>query len=848
MTKSNKLLLLIGLAVLAFLAVAAGVGGFFFLRQNTAAETPIAAPTAEEDILSIPPIPPSNLLVHLTSPNNETQIAPGDSLSIHGQVVSNYPVQALELWVNGEKVEDRIPPVGKDRNFFIGIWDWQARESGVYPMVLRGLDKYGNSLYSNMVNVVVEGPALQENGEKVLPVIDAAQVTPAPTSEVPSSGDPGTSTGEGAGQPDPGTPGLPSPQTNPPDAGQPEPQENPPPTEEVPQEITPDPGQTLGEPPEPVPTSFNLQIEASQNGCDHIFKVKDLNNQATRYILYHLDFWSGWEPVYSIKAEPEGVSIKDGSSKSPGTHSYYIKAIGEGSQMFDSAIYKLETTDSSCLGSVEDLTVFADVKVVSRVRTENMHCYSRLNENDWDRLPLQGYLQPLSKAEKDAWKTNLKVVDPAITEPSANELYDLLPYIPSLGATGRDTWKFSVKCFDTVWNEEAKPLGLATGQVDMKQTDKVVIMRASNFDVVLFFASKTGQSATQKGYNLQIAAPTQLEILSNMTSCPTELHLNKTACEEMIANNYVFFRWNWKSKPCANPDMSGSQVCIEEPFDFWLTGPQSNEGTDFLYQPSPDGFYYAVLPYPVNIQTPGSSSNGSLSDTIDALSHMAIYHVNAQGSGLISRDSNFVVLDVPPVQHFMTLFMTGSSRYITGADESGMNNGYPGPGLPPARFVYSAWNFDRDPAQHWIQHGKFKYDLTPLQDKNIIKAELKLDVVNSSGYACGESGFNPFGIDTSACGVIPPANGCSQMLTYMTEGFVGGVHASAPQTSGAHHLYTASQTFDVTDEIRMWLDGTLPNYGFLLWTEPYFEMTGEWLRYGCNSYYEPTLSIEYQDK
>jgi hypothetical protein len=841
-THSQRLLLI--LFALAVILVFGAAAVFFYWRasnqtpaaptaQPAAAITATASPTVAAKTTGKISLPPPNLIVNLTKPEGAVTIKPGGRLSIHGQAVSAVTIRSLELWMDGKKIETRFPPAGQDRPFFSAIWDWTPQDAGQHEFYLRGFDKNGNSQYSNISQVTVEGPApAEDGGPGGLPVLSAPSAGSAPAGE-----------GTGMAAVDFFAPASGS-------AGEPQAVDAETTQEPAPDDPTPTP--TIGIPPaqEPSDSPFNLQITAAEDGCNHVFTVKDLNNKARRFVLFEkvMGFFS---TSIAADAAPEGVTLIHGDPKAVGAHEYYIRAIGIGNTAADSDIYTLNISDESCAAGYDHITVFGDVKVVPKFRTENFSCYTRFNGESWKKLPEQGFLQPMSGQAINAWKENMKLVDAAFPEPRANQVYDLLPYIPNLGAAGTNKFDFWVRCYQTKWNEDAEFFDIVAKGINMQETGKVNVLSGDKMDVYVYFSQRAvvppPGTNNSEGFTMMVAAPKEMIAIYDPENCP--FGIEKVLCQIALDNNYVLFRWKWEPQPCVSSSSVGEAICLEPPEGFFLhslVGISSPTPTYIPFIQSEDGYYYSIMPYPGDIT----------SDPLDpwaGVLGIRDYWTVARSGFVLSMPSNRVgVGNREGTQTIKTLTLepVQTGRYINGVSEGESTNSYPNPNVPLP--IFTGWNKETDPYESWIQYGMFRYDLSELTGKVIHSAKLDVSVNQNISWLCNEPDFTfPVALDTSTCGMPVPASGCATALTMLTRDAGNGFHSTPPQTTGALYLWEGSAVshIDATDEVRQWVDGNLPNYGFIFDTRPSFSVTGDWEGYGCYTYYNrPVLTVEYSDR
>jgi hypothetical protein len=849
-TKLLGVIIVIGILLLAAVLVGSGL----FLTRILGAKD---SGSASGSLLARPP---STMVVQLTGPVSNTRVDAGAKIPVYGQMTSNYPVARLELWVNGAMVEKRTPPQGTIKNYFIAHWNWSAPGAGVYKMNLRGVDRDGHSAVSNLVVVMAEGEVGVQTGLRILPTPDRSQLTPVPTlTPDPALNIPGSGESENSGQPASG--GAPGGATG----GNEEPPESAP-NPKPPSPPNPDPGapdqdesgedqdSTLGDPP--TAPSLGLLIRIESEGCTFIFNLADKNHNAQGFFIER----SGPEDndftaITMVKADPtSNARYVDNSPKQKGIYLYNIIAFNADTGMQVTEQKKAVFEDNSCNRSWNGV-VFADMKLVPRVPVNQLYCYAWLNELPWERLPAAeaSSIPAMGAEDLVMWNGNLNMLTKDLNLPDQYNFsiaYDLTPFAPDLSQTGLDNFQFSIKCLDFNENSGLKVLGVATRKLDLKEVGQLIKMPADSYDLYIYFSSKV-MSGDQPGYNLNIARPFNLEVTTNPNSCAAEI---RGLCEQYIQNNNVVFKWEWVPEPClGNPSDLGKEVCVDSPtgFRFYrLNYPDLSSLGAIPVVKYTDGHYYNMIAYPIeelNVDQADSyeERQSKLALMQKQYTVRAVYANAETGVDMESWDSNWVqlknysdqfeprvvVLDPDLIGHYIFGFNSIGGNLLTMLHHP----------ANPAGVVdlgFANWAIDSDYA--WaLDEGYFKFDLSSLMGKQIISATLNFNEMKEDGTVCYSDG---------SCYA---RQNCAQALTAPSVYYPPGVIVkSDPPTTWITHSYV-DKKMDVTNQVRIWTEGSEKNYGFMLGSEQTYVTNDDqdWTWADCRSTYGPVqLEIKYDDK
>ena len=102
--------------------------------------------------ISLVKTPPQNMIVSITDPANEDRFPVSGVLQIRAEVVSDEPIQKMELWVDGERIEELIPG-SQILSYLAHTWSWSSGELGAHALIVRAYNKSGGSAQSNVLNI-----------------------------------------------------------------------------------------------------------------------------------------------------------------------------------------------------------------------------------------------------------------------------------------------------------------------------------------------------------------------------------------------------------------------------------------------------------------------------------------------------------------------------------------------------------------------------------------------------------------------------------------------------------------------------------------------------------------------
>ncbi len=864
MPKSTLIKVIVGVILVCAVLAGAITGVGFFLRQSQ------GLPGEATGDSKLPERPPSTMRVHLTDPIGVANLKTGAILPIHGQVLSNYPVDSLELWVNGKLVEVRKPPVGTDRTFFLALWNWRAAQAGTYKLTLRGIDRGGRSAYSNLVTVRVDDMLEQDVSLQIQATPDSAQLTPAPgeTPGTPLAGPVIKPAGGNAPQVPGGVPASGSEEQPPSVPGQ-----NPPPNPD-PGDITPPPsdgdqGPVLGEPPK---APFDVKVTITMpDACSANLEIEDLTHQATGYFIERSGPQEpGFYPVSVLGAETAKSShYLDNSDKFGGAYYYKIIAYNTPEQR-SQALDLIEVYyGNDCTYNNWNGVVFSDIKVIPKGPVENLHCFIWLDNIVWNRLPpAEGSsIPPMSAEELRLWTTNLNLItkhtDPAKAY-SFTSGYDLTSFAPDLSTTGFENFQLSIRCVNQT-SDTAITLGTAKGPIDLKRPDQLIILPAEQFDAYVYIGSQV-MPGNQPSLQVGIASPYAVEVSGDPEICPPAW---QDHCTDYVQAHYAILRWKWKPKPCfygySNPD--AKTVCVEKPNHFeiyrYTYSPRdTNVGSGFLGDLASDGYYYTFIPYPQEDTEPDENDTYAEKAAKQALGlkQYCVRAVSARWFRYMESEDfqescvSLKDLALPTGLKTITLSPTETGVYVN-TEHPFSAGSYPDTQAGhPVYELYTGLYVDS--GSNWVQYGFFEFDLSQITGKQIVSAKLKPgntegvflilvpeqsiweDIANSFPGGKGlqtDSLMREWEIDT----------GCSRGLMVLNRKSSPGYHPYGPDALVTHSY--VNQTMNVTDEVRMWADGSTPNYGFMFGIWPAVTVNNV-VWWGCDVYYGPIqLIVEYYD-
>ncbi|MHC1784375.1 MAG: hypothetical protein AB9891_16740 [Anaerolineaceae bacterium] len=166
MGRNPKLVIsiLVGVTVL----IGLGILGYIYLNKPAGS--------------AVEPIPRS-LNAFLVKPLIGSAGTVGEVVPVSAEAVSTFPIQSLELWVDGVLVGRTNAPT-PDLKQLNGLWEWTPEEEGEQTLMARALDSKGQVVNSNFIRVKVN-PASPVTSRSILSNEGDTLVQIAQTSGVP---------------------------------------------------------------------------------------------------------------------------------------------------------------------------------------------------------------------------------------------------------------------------------------------------------------------------------------------------------------------------------------------------------------------------------------------------------------------------------------------------------------------------------------------------------------------------------------------------------------------------------------------------------------------------------------
>lgn len=96
--------------------------------------------------------PPPRMVVAITHPDDGGRFPAGGAVRIRAEVVSDVPIQKLELWLDGEQVEE-FAPAAQDLRYLAHTWEWNANPPGEHTLIARAFDQSGEGAQSNILHI-----------------------------------------------------------------------------------------------------------------------------------------------------------------------------------------------------------------------------------------------------------------------------------------------------------------------------------------------------------------------------------------------------------------------------------------------------------------------------------------------------------------------------------------------------------------------------------------------------------------------------------------------------------------------------------------------------------------------
>ena len=819
--KKSKIVLIavIGIVIL-ILVTAISLGAYWFTqRQQAKAQNGNLQP-------EFPPAPQPLMMAYLDTSDMDRTIETGDTIPLSGNVLSSSPIVCLELWINGQKVDERVPADGWEKTSFKALWNWTPPTAGTYELITRGIDLKGVSNYSNMVTITVGQVPMDADGKKVMPTPDMADFTKE------SNADPDPASlpfiGELA------EPGEIDPQAEKSVMG-------PMGVVTSPNNIPPQP-----EPDDPV-EEMHLAVQGiNYADCVHGIEITNSNPDISYYYIYvnsPIDGNGFFATGFIENSQKDGklwTVYLDSTAKVLGKYQYYVTGITSSGGETSSEIVEVFQKDASCTNKEWNGYLFVDIKLVPKGNYENLYCYARLNDLPWERMPAldNNFLAPMNDQEYDNWQANLSFTTFDFNPEAGTKVYDLNPFAPNFSQAGWDKFTFSIKCAD-IYPDDFVSLGIAEVDIDLKKIDDLTVIQSDNFNVLIYLNSKSNtNTGSNSGTTLRIAPPYNLTASRNPDECPAG---SSSTCVDGISQNKVMLKWEWDPSRC---HMHTNAACLKTPIGFRIyrySYPESYVVATIptTEQNDTDGYFY-MIDYPTDDSAIKETDSESIKSKKQALNQKAFF-VTAYSTNLESDNSGVVRLEAPPVVKTLTLSTTKTNVYINHSSSGDDTHDANGLGIDnlSENMVYSGFAIGSN-SDGWgnsTGYGMFKYDLSSLEGKNIISAKLNIQSHTGLMTITNADDLDDKYVENRLCATMLMANNRDYRSTSQ--------YPYPPVATIVNNF--VHDEMDVTNLVKMWLDGSMKNYGFSFWTEnPYSVVSNQ--NYECDSTYGPiNLIVEYTD-
>ncbi|MHC1784380.1 MAG: LysM domain-containing protein [Anaerolineaceae bacterium] len=367
--------ILVGIAVL----IGLGILGYIYLLKPT--------------ISTVEPIP-NSLNAFLVKPLIGSTGMVGEAVPVSAEAVSIFPIQSLELWVDGVLI-DRTNAPTPDLKQLNGLWEWTPAEEGEQTLMARALDSKGQMVNSNIIRVKVNpaSPAgrniLPNEGDTLALIAQNSGISLQDLVGVNPSVDPNAPLK--AGQPI----SLPSPP-----GGSTSPLGEPP----------PDPDNPLPDPPPPPPPPGPENppavpfVTGSLDGCNAKLEVIPGDVSATGYRLYVISPGALGPELLATFGPLGSIDERHAFTHQSlfGTYKYYSEAFNANGTVH-SQLISLDIKDDQCSVNAKKP---ANVKLITRYGFDKAYCFvTNVGTKTHIRMPLtqDTFISPMDKAELENW-------------------------------------------------------------------------------------------------------------------------------------------------------------------------------------------------------------------------------------------------------------------------------------------------------------------------------------------------------------------------------------------------------------------------------------------------------------
>jgi hypothetical protein len=500
-------------------------------------------------------------------------------------------------------------------------------------------------------------------------------------------------------------------------------------------------------------------LSATVNACNVELQIQDKSNNEFGYLVYRADPKSvDYVKVATLGAGKGTLVYTDKNLY--GSLSYYVAAYNGVGQSPSNPV-SLNIQDSNCLTPQWSALSLNDATLTPTQPVDKLYCYISLNSGPWTRLP----------AVQNTFLT------------PTNGSFDLSPYLKNLPLSPNGA-QLDLEC----WGWQGGSLQLL-GKFSQKippQLGQPVQVNLGNIN----FGAMPQMTPLSGGLpDGPVPTPVDFKLTGDPTTC-LQHGVILLFCKAVIKDKYAVFVWTpvscWPGNGCNN-----------------------NIGGYNLYEVQPDKTL--VLRKKVNNpdQTTAAISPPAWPDTAGTQRCFVVTAFTSD-TGDESPPSNtacfeFAKLGIQTISLSPTDMLWRYHSHYEGCDwKAAVGPGMSPYDLPPntivAGYEHGAHNCDLWNA---IFRGAVSFDPSQIPGK-LVSARFKFDLYSTEYEVAPDVATNTI-------------KSCASYLMLATEDWHGNPYGDKPITIPAKD-YTKlnSNEPDVTPVVKEWLQGTTPNYGFVL--------------------------------
>lgn len=748
----------------------------------------------------------SSLIVTLSAPSNDAQVPLNQFTNVSAEALGVKPIAALELWIDGTPSGTQNAPAGSTLDQFTAFWTWTPASEGEHTLLVRAIDADHNIGMSNIVRVTASNDAnvqasvavQAKAGDTVSSLAQEIKVDPQQIIDLNPQVDPSSTIAPGEAITVP-IPMLPT-ETPTPEASlsaPPEPPGNPnqPPANGNPNKyqvwwnqnileqfsvIKPAAAPGLSASPGTGQCFLNLYIYDKSDNEDGFFLYRLDPNAFAFDRIATLDAHSGSQPIHYVDPVPTGK------------YQYYVSsfnAMGESaSSIVASAIIE------PCVAPQQQSLGLNNALVTVTQPVDKIYCYLRVDNGLWTRIPPgpATFIAPTKPGEFDV-SQYLKSLTPSPPPPQ------ITLHLDCWG------WKGDTLIY----------LGDATKTI----SQGVILVNASSFQLLGNLAAQTHVFNAPVP---EIAPPINAKLTSDPNECikhfpnnPVSQSYAATQCPKFLEFGYKILTWDWLPDGCSSgtciQDIQGYQVYLYyfgQPIPTLLSHVPNRDMTVAAFPP----------PQPSGPEPP----------------HLIVTAYKAM-PWTRSADSNNVTVETTPIKKFLAPLV--STWFYYGNWEG--CNGPPPPIYLENRPLGIVAGYEHREGNcdflNYVYQGAVWFDVRGFLPEDIVQVLLKYTWEDSFFQAADDIASNA-------------KKSCAAKLKLGRSDWRSGEqpqwgqkyadpYLSLPWGEDVNSSFPPEYSWDVTSLVKEWIQGSRPNYGFIL-EGPNGWVDQDWGTDACASVYD----------